>query len=66
MQQTRVISSKITINVLGNNVVAKKIDEASQEGLISYNISKAHHMAETFKDIHATLVSEINTMVLVI
>ena len=52
--------------MLGNNVVAKKIDEASQEGLISYNISKAHHMAETFKDIHATLVSEINTMVLVI
>ena len=63
MQQTRVISSKITINELGNNVVAKKIDEASQEGLISHNISKAHHMVETFKDIRAALVSEINTIV---
>lgn len=29
----------------------------TNEGMISHNFSKAHHMAETFKDIHAALVS---------
>lgn len=27
-------------------------------GFLSHNLSKAHHMAETFKDIHAALVSQ--------
>lgn len=48
------------MNAFGQTKVSGKIDEATSDGLITHSFSKAHHMAETFKDIHAALVSEKN------
>ncbi len=62
---TRVIASQSALNAFGQNVIAQKIDEATSNGLISHSLSKAHHMAETFKDIHAALVSDKNKNFLV-
>lgn len=66
LPHTRVIASKSSLNAFGENLLAKKIDEATIEGLTSHNMSKAHHMAETFKDIHAALVSKNNKHISVI
>lgn len=54
---SRVVASKTSLNAFGENLLARKIDEATARGYITHNISKAHHMTETFKDIHAALVS---------
>ena len=66
MPMTRVIASKSSLNAFGEQVLSRKIDEATSDGLISYNMSKAHHMAETFKDIHAALVAKNNKKIMVI
>lgn len=60
LPQTRVIASKSALNAFGSTKVTQKIDEVTEDGLITHSFSKAHHMAETFKDIHAALVSEKN------
>ncbi len=57
---TRVIASKSASDAFGHQKITQRIDEATADGLISHTFSKAHHMAETFKDIHAALVSEKN------
>ncbi len=62
---TRVIASQSALNAFGKNVVAQRVDEATSNGLITHSFSKAHHMAETFKDIHAALVSDKNKNLLV-
>ena len=46
-------------------MLSRKIDESTSDGLISHNMSKAHHMAETFKDIHAALVAKNNKKLMV-
>jgi len=56
----RVIASKSSLNAYGEILLSKKIDEATSQGFISHHMSKAHHMAETFKDIHAALNSQSN------
>ncbi len=60
MPMTRVIASKSANDAFGQHKVTQRIDEATNDGFISHSFSKAHHMAETFKDIHAALVSEKN------
>jgi hypothetical protein len=55
-----VIASKNSLNAYGESLLARKIDETATSGFISHNVSKAHHMAETFKDIHAALVAKNN------
>jgi hypothetical protein len=63
---TRVVASKTSLNAFGEQILSRKIDESTNDGLISYNMSKAHHMAETFKDIHAALTAKNNRQLLVI
>jgi hypothetical protein len=58
MPLTRVIASKNSLNAFGENLLARKIDETTQNGFISHNLSKAHHMTEIFKDIHTALVAQ--------
>ena len=36
------------------------IDEITPHGFLSHHLTKAHHMAETFKDIHVALVAKNN------
>ena len=60
LPMTRVIASKSAMTAFGQTKITQKIDEATSDGLITHSISKAHHMADTFKDIHAALVSEKN------
>ncbi|CAF0840751.1 unnamed protein product [Brachionus calyciflorus] len=56
---TRVIASKSAINSFGEQrLLSRKIDETNSKGFISHNFSKAHHMTDTFKDIHAALSSK--------
>jgi len=60
LPKTRVITSKCALTAFGATKVSQKIDEVTSDGLITHSFSKAHHMAEAFKDIHAALVSEKN------
>jgi len=60
LPQTRVITSKCALDAYGSTKVSQKVDEVTSDGLITHSFSKAHHMAEAFKDIHAALVSEKN------
>ena len=58
---SRVIVSKTTQNAIGqDNLLSCQIDEMTSNGFLTQNLSKAHHMTETFKDIHAALVSNGN------
>lgn len=43
---------------MGEQLMMKRIDETTPDGFLSHHISKAHHMTETFKDIHAALASK--------
>lgn len=59
MPYTRVIASKSSINSFGEQkLLTRKIDETNSKGFITHNYSKAHHMTDTFKDIHAALSSK--------
>lgn len=49
---------------MGEQLLTKKIDETTAHGFLSHQISKAHHMTETFKDIHAALASTNNKNVI--
>jgi nephrocystin-4 len=53
----RVIASKSSLDAYGERLLSVKLDQATANGLISHNMSKAHHMTETFKDIHVALSS---------
>ena len=56
---SRVIASKSSINAFGEQrLLSRKIDEPNSKGFITHNFSKAHHMTDTFKDIHAALSSK--------
>jgi nephrocystin-4 len=57
---SRVIASKISVNAFGKNLNTHKIDEITTQGFFSYNTSKACHMTETFKDIHAAIAAHGN------
>ena len=48
------------MNSLGQQLMTKRIDETTPEGFLSHHISTAHHMADTFKDIHVALASKNN------
>ena len=53
---TRVIASKSSIDSFGEHkLLSRKIDETNSNGFITHNFSKAHHMTDTFRDIHAAL-----------
>lgn len=45
---------------MGEQLLTKRIDETTPEGFLTHHISKAHHMADTFKDIHAAIVTQNN------
>lgn len=60
MPYTRVIASKTALTTMGEQLMTKRIDETTPDGFLSHHISKAHHMTETFKDIHAALASKNN------
>ena len=60
MPFTRVIASKNSLHPFGEDLLARKIDEQTHQGMISHYFSKAHHMTEVFKDIHTALMAQHN------
>lgn len=57
---TRVIASKTALTSMGEQLMINRIDETTPDGFLSHQTSRAHHMTETFKDIHAALASKNN------
>ena len=60
LPMSRIVASKSSLDAFGESLLARKIDEITPHGFLSHHLTKAHHMAETFKDIHVALVAKNN------
>lgn len=56
----RLIASKSSLNASGTNEFATTTLDQKLKKSVSTILNKANHMTETFKDIHAALVSDNN------
>ena len=59
MPLNRIVASKPSIEAFGSTELSNTITDKQLKKTLS--LTKANHMTETFKDIHAALVSDNNT-----